>query len=307
MDMLAAMQSFVRVVEQASFSRAAALLDVQTSAVSRAVAGLEKHLGVDLFNRTTRSLHLTEPGSTFYRHALSVLREVEEARNAVSALQDRPQGLLRLALPDAFARLHIMPHMSEFLSRYPDLRLDLSLSDVRVDLISIGADAAIRIGPMLDSALIARKLAPHRRIACASPAYLASHPQLRHPDDLLQHDCLIYSLQPSHYWFFIDGKGGQTAVPVQGRVKADDSEPLRASALDGLGVVLLPSWLIGNDLRAGRLQRILPDWQAMIATQPSGIFGLYPPHRIVPSKVRVFLDFLQHKFGRNPYWEAGLS
>jgi len=138
MDMLAAMRSFVRVAERASFSRAAASLDVRTSAVSRAVAGLEKELGVDLFHRTTRSLHLTEPGTTFYRHAVTVLREVEEARNAVSALQDHPQGLLRLALPDAFARLHIMPHIGEFLARYPDLRLDLSLSDVRVDLVSIG-------------------------------------------------------------------------------------------------------------------------------------------------------------------------
>lgn len=307
MDMLVAMRSFVRVVEQASFSRAAALLDVQTSAVSRAVSALEKELGVDLFHRTTRSLHLTEPGTTFYRHALTVLREVDEARNAVSALQDHPQGLLRLALPDAFARLHIMPHMREFLARYPDLRLDLSLSDVRVDLIAIGADAAIRIGPMLDSALVARKLAPHRRIACASPAYLAGRPPLRRPDDLLGHDCLIYSLQPSHNWFFVDAAGKETSVPVSGRLRADDSEPLRGGALDGLGVVLLPSWLVGDDLRTGRLRHVLPEWQAMIATRPSGIFGLYPPHRAVPSKVRAFLDFLQRKFGRTPYWEAGLS
>ncbi len=306
MDMLVAMQTFVRVVEQGGFSRAAGLLDVRTSAVSRAVSGLEKELGVDLFNRTTRSLHLTEPGSTFYRHALSALREVEEARNAVSALRDHPRGSLRLALPDAFARLHVMPHMGEFLARYPDLRLDLLLSDVRVDPVSIGADAAIRIGPMLDSSLVARKLAPHRRIACASPAYLARHPPPRRPDDLLQHNCLVYSLQPSHHWFFVDPAGKEVSVPVVGRVRADDSEPLRALALDGVGVVLLPSWLIGDDLRAGRLKPILPDWRAMIATQPSGIFGLYPPHRAVPSKVSAFLDFLQHKFGRHPYWEEGL-
>lgn len=307
MDMLAAMQTFVRVVEQASFSRAAGLLGVQTSAVSRAIAALEADLGVDLFNRTTRSLHLTEPGATFYQHARGVLRDIDEARNAVSALQDRPQGLLRLALPDAFARLHIMPYMPEFLARYPDLRLDLSMSDVRVDLVAIGADAAVRIGPMVDSALIARKLAPHRRIACASPAYLAACPPLRRPDDLLQHDCLIYSLQPSHNWFFVDAAANETAVPVRGRLRADDSEPLRAGALSGLGIVLLPSWLIGDDLRAGTLVRVLPDWQAMIATRPSGIFGLYPPHRAVPRKVRAFLDFLQQKFGRTPYWEKGLS
>ncbi len=306
MDMLAAMQTFVRVVEQASFSRAAGVLGVQTSAVSRSISALEADLGVDLFNRTTRSLHLTEPGATFYQHARGVLRDMDEARSAVSALQDHPQGLLRLALPDAFARLHIMPFIPEFLARYPDLRLDLSLSDVRVDLVSIGADAAIRIGPMVDSALIARKLAPHRRIACASPAYLATCPPLRRPEDLLHHDCLIYSLQPSHNWFFIDALQNETAVPVHGRLRADDSEPLRAGALSGLGIVLLPSWLIGDDLRAGTLVRVLPEWQAMIATQASGIFGLYPPHRAVPRKVRAFLDFLHHKFGRTPYWEKGL-
>jgi transcriptional regulator, LysR family len=147
---------------------------------------------------------------------------------------------------------------------------------VRVDLVSIGADAAIRIGPMLDSALIARKLAPHRRIACASVDYLASRSPLRKPDDLLQHDCLIYSLQPSHNWFFVDSRGKQTSVPVHGRLRADDSEPLQAAALDGLGVVLLPSWLVGDDIRAGRLVRVLPDWHAMIATQPSGIFWALP-------------------------------
>ena len=307
MDMLSAMQTFVRVVEQASFSRAAAVLGVQTSAVSRSVAALEADLGVDLFNRTTRSLHLTEPGATFYQHARGVLRDMEEARSAVSALQDHPKGLLRLALPDAFARLHIMPHMPDFLARYPDLRLDLSLSDVRVDVVSIGADAAIRIGPMVDSALIARKLAPHRRIACASPDYLAKSPALRRPEDLLQHDCLIYSLQPSHNWFFVDASERVTPVPVRGRLRADDSEPLRAGALSGLGIVLLPSWLIGDDLRAGTLVRVLPEWQAMIATQPSGIFGLYPPHRAVPQKVRAFLDFLQQRFGRTPYWEKRLD
>ena len=307
MDMLAAMQSFVRVVEHGSFSRAAGSLGVQTSAVSRTIAALERELSVDLFNRTTRSLHLTEPGATFYQHARTVLREVDEAVIAVSDQTDQPHGVLKLALPDAFARLHIMPHVPELLARYPDLRLDLQLSDVRVDIISVGADAAIRIGPMLDSALIARKLAPHRRVLCASPAYLAARPPPRKPDDLVQHACLIYSLQPSHNWYFRDSDGAETAVPVRGPLRADDSEPLRAAALAGLGLVLLPTWLVGDDLRAGRLERVLPAWQAMIATQPSGIYGLYPPHRAVPSKVRVFLDFLQRKFGRTPYWETGLA
>ncbi|AHJ62632.1 Transcriptional regulator, LysR family [Granulibacter bethesdensis] len=308
MDMLATMQMFVRVVEFGSFSRAAGVTGVHISAISRGIASLEENLGVDLFHRSTRRVHLTEPGRIFYQHARSVLREVEEARAAASAQQGHPQGLLRLALPDAFARLHIVPHMPEFLATYPDIRLDMSFSDVRVDLIATGADAAIRIGPLLDSSLIARKLAPHRRIICASPDYLENRPAIRHPEDLVQHNCLIYSLQPSGNWFFHHPiSGEEVAVPVRGSIRADDSEPLRGCALSGLGIVLLPTWLVGNDLRSGRLSPVLPDWNAMIATQPSGIFGLYPPHRQVPPKIRAFLDFLQTRFGRPPYWEQQLD
>jgi DNA-binding transcriptional LysR family regulator len=306
MDYLSALRLFVRAVEVGSFSKAALAMNTKTSTVSRAIASLEKDLGVGLFHRTTRRAHLTEPGATFYEHARTLLRSLEEARDAASAMEGRPQGLIRLHVPGAFARLHVMPFVPDFLAAYPDIRLDVSLTDVRVDLLSVGADLAIRIGPLIDSSLIARKLAPHRRIACASPAYLDRTPPINEPIDLLQHNCLIYSLQPTDRWFFRHQAAAGDAfeeIPVAGTLRADDSEPLRDAAVAGLGVVLLPTWLVGEDIKAGRLQRVLPEWSSMIATKPSGIYGVYPPHRMVPPKVRAFLDFAQKRFGKPPYWD----
>ncbi len=297
MDYLGALRMFVRAVEVGSFSKAAIATNTKTSTVSRAIASLEEDLGVSLFHRTTRRAHLTEPGATFYEHARAVLRGLEEARDAASAMEGRPQGLIRL---------HVMPFVPDFLAAYPDIRLDVSLTDVRVDLLAVGADLAIRIGPLIDSSMLARKLAPHRRIACASPAYLDRRPPIAEPIDLLQHNCLVYTLQPTDRWFFrhqAEAGDAFEQVPVTGTLRADDSEPLRDAAVGGVGVVLLPTWLVGEDIKAGRLRHVLPEWSSMIATKPSGIFGVFPPHRMVPPKVRAFLDFAQKRFGKPPYWD----
>src|ERR1700722_1712171 len=247
MDYLGALRMFVPAVEAGSFSKAAIATNTKTSTVSRAIARLEEDLGVSLFNRTTRRAHLTEPGATFYEHARGVLRGLEEARDAASAMEGRPQGLIRLHVPSAFARLHIIPFLPDFLAAYPDIRLDVSFTDVRVDLLSVGADLAIRIGPLIDSSLLARKLVPHRRIVCASPAYLGRTPPTAAPLDLLQHNCLVYTLQPTDRWFFRQQAEAADAleeeVPVTGTLRADDSEPLRDAAVAGLGGVLLPTWL----------------------------------------------------------------
>lgn len=306
MDYLSALHLFVRAVETGSFSKAAVAVNAKTSTVSRAIASLEHDLGVSLFHRTTRRSQLTEPGATFYEQARDVLRRLDEARDAASAMEGRPQGLIRLQVPGAFARLHIMPFVPDFLAAYPDIRLDVSLTDVRVDLLAVGTDLAIRIGPLIDSSLIARKLAPHRRVVCASPAYLEHRPAIEEPADLMQHNCLVYTLQPTDRWFFRrhgDTADGFEEVPITGTLRADDSEPLRDAAVADVGVVLLPTWLVGEDIKAGRLRHVLPGWSAMIATKPSGVFGVYPPHRLVPPKVRVFLDFAQKRFGRPPYWD----
>jgi DNA-binding transcriptional LysR family regulator len=199
-----------------------------------------------------------------------------------------------------------MPFVPDFLAAYPDIRLDVSLTDVRVDLLSVGADLAIRIGPLIDSSLLARKLAPHRRIACASPAYLDRTPPIADPIDLLQHNCLVYALQPTDRWFFRHRDETADAfeeIPVTGTLRADDSEPLRDAAVAGVGVALLPTWLVGEDIKAGRLRHLLPEWSTTIATKPGGIYGVFPPHRMVPPKVRAFLDFAQKRFGKPPYWD----
>jgi DNA-binding transcriptional LysR family regulator len=172
--------------------------------------------------------------------------------------------------------------------------------------LSVGADLAIRIGPLIDSSMLARKLAPHRRVVCASPAYLGRTPPICEPTDLLQHDCLVYTLQPTDRWFFRHRDKTADAfeeIPVTGTLRADDSEPLRDAAVAGVGVVLLPTWLVGEDIKAGRLRQVLPEWSCMIATKPGGVFGLFPPHRMVPPKVRAFLDFAQKRFGKPPYWD----
>jgi DNA-binding transcriptional LysR family regulator len=306
MDYVGALRMFVRAVELGSFSKAAIATNTKTSTVSRAIASLEGDLGVSLFHRTTRRAHLTEPGATFYERARGILRSLDEARDAASAIEGRPQGLIRLHVPGAFARLHIMPFVPDFLAAYPDIRLDVSLTDVRVDLLSVGADLAIRIGPLIDSSLLARKLAPNRRNACASPEYLGRTPPIAEPIDLLQHNCLVYTLQPTDRWFFRhpDETGDAfEEVPVTGTLRADDSEPLRDAAVAGVGVVMLPTWLVGEDIKAGRLRHLLPEWSSMIATKPGGIYGVFPPHRMVPPKVRSFLDFAQKRFGKPPYWD----
>ncbi len=287
MDYVGALRMFVRAVEVGSFSKAAIATNTRTSTVSRAIASLEEDLGVSLFHRTTRRAHLTEPGATFYEHARGILRGLDEARDAASAMEGRPQGLIRLHVPGGFARLHIMPFVPDFLAAYPDIRLDVSLTDVRVDLLSVGADLAIRIGPLIDSSLLARKLAPHRRVACASPAYLGDRPPIAEPIDRHQ----------------AEAGDAFEQVPVTGTLRADDAEPLRDAAVAGVGVAMLPTWLVGEEIKAGRLRHVLPEWSAMIATTPSGIFGVFPPHRMVPPKVRAFLDFAQKRFGKPPYWD----
>ena len=307
MDYLAAIRAFVRSVDLGSFSRAAAEEGVKVSTVSRYVSALEADLGAALLNRSTRRLHLTEAGATFYERAAQILTDIEEARSATASLNARPQGLLRINIPGAFGRRHVVPHLKDFLAAYPDIRIDATLTDATVDLIDAGADVAVRIGALADSTLVARRLAPHRRALVASPGYLAAQPPLDTPDQLARHDCLLFALQPASAWYF-RGRDPAAAEPreikVAGRLRANDSEALLEAALAGLGLALLPTWLIGEDLRAGRLLAPLPEWEWLIAPGPErAIWGVYPPKKVVSPKVRAFLTFLSQRFGTPAYWD----
>ena len=302
MDYLAAIRLFVRALELGSFSKAAADCGAKVSSVSRAVAALEADLGVALFNRSTRRLNPTEAGDDFYERSVRILAEVEDARQQTAALNGRPQGLLKLNLPGAFGRRHIVPLLPGFLAAYPDIRIEATLTDATVNLIEAGADVAIRIGALPDSTLVAKKLAPHRRALCASPAYLAGRPVLIDPPDIARENCLAFALQPSDRWFF-ERDGERIEVAVKGSFKANDSEALFDVVLAGLGVALLPTWLAGEALRDGRLIRLLPDWTASLAPGDRAIWGVYPPKKILSPKVRVFLDHIEAAFGRPAIWD----
>ncbi len=311
MDYLAAMGAFVRCVDLGSFSKAAAEAGVKVSTVSRYVSALEADLGAALLNRSTRSLHLTEAGALFYDRAAQILKDLEDARGETASLNARPQGLLRINIPGAFGRRHVMPHMKDFLDAHPDIRLDATLTDATVDLIEAGADVAVRIGALVDSTLVATRLAPHRRVLAASPGYLETAPPLRSPADLADHQALAFALQPTLSWHCrpldtpADASAAElTEIPVRGRLRANDSEALRDAALAGLGLALLPTWLVSEDLRAGRLAAVLTQWEWLIAPGPErAIWAVYPPKKVVSPKVKAFLTFLTHRIGRPAYWD----
>jgi DNA-binding transcriptional LysR family regulator len=306
-DYFAGMRAFVRAVELGSFSRAAAEEGVKVSTVSRYVTALEADLGAALFNRSTRRLHLTEVGTTFYDRAVRIVAEVADARLAATSLNVRPQGLLRINIPGAFGRRHVVPHLRDFLAAYPDIQVDATLTDETVNLIASGADVAVRIGALADSTLVARRLAPQRRLLVAAPAYLADRRPVAVPSDLEDHDCLLFALQPKQVWYFLAHDPPTTEpleVPVRGRLRANDSEALLDAVLASLGIALLPTWLTGEALMAGRLTPLLPDWEALIAPGPQrAIWGVYPPKKVVSPKVRTFLSFIEARFGKPPYWD----
>ena len=311
MDYFAAMRAFVRTVDLGSFSKAAAETGLKVSTVSRYVTGLEADLGAALLNRSTRSLHLTEAGRTFYERAEQVLLGLADAREATRSLNARPQGLLRIALPGTFGRRHVMPHMKAFLDAHPDIRLDAVLTDATVDLIEIGIDVAVRIGALVDSTLVAKRLAPHALVLAASPSYLARHPAPLEPGDLARHQCLLSAAHPLDVWHVrahADPDLHPSQVMISGKLRTNDLDVLRDAALDGVGVALLPTWLCHDDLRTGTLVRLLTGWDWLQSPGPEcAIWGIYPPKKIVSPKVRSFLTFLASRFGRPPYWDRAVT
>jgi DNA-binding transcriptional LysR family regulator len=306
-DYLAAMRAFVRAVDLGSFSRTAAEAGIKVSTVSRYVSELEADLGAALLNRSTRRLNLTEAGRTFYERAVQIVADVEDARSTTASLNAHPQGLLRINMPSAFGRRHVMPHMKDFLLAYPQISIDATLTDATVDLIETGADIAVRIGALVDSSLVARKLAPHRRILVASPAYLAAHAPLDQPADLANHQGLLFALQPAGAWYHRPLRRPDEApadVAVSGHLRTNDSEALRDAALAAMGIALLPTWLVGDDVRDKRLVSLLPDREWLIAPGPErAIWAVYPPKKVVSPKVKVFLAFLSQRFGSPAYWD----
>ena len=299
MKNLVGMAIFARVAESGSFSGAARRLGLSKSMVSKEVAKLEQSLGARLVNRTTRQLSLTEVGAAFYDHCARVVQEAEEAELVVGRLHREPRGVLKLTAPVAFGTLHVAPALPAFLDRYPDVQIDLTLSDRLFDLAEEGYDLSIRIARELAPNLVARQLAPVNRVVCATPAYLAKHGVPATPQALAAHNCLVYThANPDSLWRF-RGPEGQIDVPVRGNLRLNDDEAIWQAVLGGLGVSLLPTFIVGKDLQAGTLRAVL----APYVPAERNVHALYLPNRHLSAKVRVFIDFLADRFGPAPYWD----
>ena len=293
---------FSKVVQGGSLSAAARELGISPAVVSRTLAAMEARLGVRLINRTTRSLHLTDEGASYYETCSRILAEIEEADAAAAARRVEPQGMLRVALPASFGLNHIAPLIPRFAERYPKVQLALSLSDRTVSLVEEGFDLAIRIAELKDSALAARKLAPNRRVVCASPAYLRQHDEPKTPQDLAKHNCLIATWEQgmAMNWEYKSPVGKRGSVRVTGRYACDNWEVLREWAVAGLGVALKSTWDVRKHLEDGSLVPLLPGYDF---SSDVGIYAVYPHRRHLPAKTRVFIDFLADSFGPEPYWD----
>ena len=295
METVAGLRIFARVVEAGSFSEAGRQLGVAPSSVSRQINELENSLGTLLFQRTTRKLSLTEAGELYYERATRIVTEIDEAKLAVSQLDGTPTGILRLNVPGSLSRRYIVPTLVAFQEKFPGVEIVLLASDQVMDMIEHRIDLTIRLGALTDSSLVARKIGSGRRVVCASTAYLkkAGHP--KSPDDLTDHNCLIFRSNPgSNVWKFKNIKSVISAVRVSGNLYANDGESLVAAAVEGHGIILVPEWLVNCELREGTLQELLTHYSLIPKETP--MYALYPRQRHLPPKVRAFIDFMVEHF-----------
>ena len=292
MDVMHSMAVFRRVVEARNFSAVARETNMSQSTVSKHIAALEERLGTKLLNRSTRSIKLTEAGKEYYHHCIRILNDFQEAEASVGKGKIKPTGNLRISTSAAFGRSCILPHLNEFFSAYPDIKIDMLFDDDYVDLVKEGIDLAIRIGPLEDSTLIARKIGTTPRVVVASSEYLVKHGRPRKPADLVKHNCLIHSLQKSpDLWFFNSTQKGEESVRVNGCLKANSPDAVREAIIEGLGISVVCEWFVRDDIRQGRLKLILPEYKPT----SYDIHAVYPERKFVPQKVKHMIEFLAEK------------
>lgn len=293
---------FLRIAQLRSISAAARDLALTPAGASARLAALEKKLGARLLHRTTRQATLTEDGLAFLPHAENVVLAAESARAALGREQATPRGTLRVAAPASFARMHIVPGLADFCGRYPDLALDMRISDSVVDLVEGAFDVAVRYAELGDSSFVARRLAPDRRVLVASPDYLDRRGRPTTADDLAGHSCL--AVGTLDLWTF-QGKGGERIERrITPALRINDGGAVRDAACAGLGVALMATWAAADELRSGALVPVLSDYP-LVSTQT--LWALYPSSRELAPKVRVFIDWLVERFGSEPYWDRGLE
>lgn len=293
------MRVFSTVARLGSFSAAASELDISRAMASKYINDLEKNLGARLLNRTTRHLSLTEVGRDYNERVKNILAEIQEAEQSVTELQLTPIGTLKILSPPSFGSFHLARAVSEYKTRYPGLTIELVLTERAPDLIEEGVDMAIRIGKLDDSSLVARKLSSSRMVVCASPEYLEREGTPMTPDDLIKFNCLIIDhMTPLSSWRF-SFDGVEKVVPVRGNLKSNLADSLRIAAIQGCGLVQLPSYMIGLDISSKRLKPVLEKYE------PEGLqlHVTYAHRKYLSAKVRTFVDFLQEYFKSPPYWD----
>lgn len=300
MDRIGDIALFLRVLDLGSISAAARSLDLSVAVASQRLKRLERELGVRLLHRTTRQLHPTPEGMQLAEEGRPLVEDLEALADGLRRSGSGVAGTLRVTMPSTFGRLYVSPLLPGFLALHPGVRVSVDLDDVKVDLVSAGLDVAIRIGALDDSSLVARQLASNRRVLCASPDYLRRHGAPETPADLASHECLLLvgSQGRQDAWRLRDGDG-EVAVRVSGRIESNQGELLRDAALAGLGIAMHSRWHVCDDLRSGRLQVVLPDYPLA----DTGIHAVMPQRRLVPPRVRAFVDFLADRLGGTPPWE----
>jgi len=297
MTNLGDLEIFAKVVSTGSMSLAGRALGFSPAVVSKRIKRLEDRLGTRLLQRTTRQISLTEAGQGFYDRVLGILAGLEEAEYYISGRSAQMHGTLKISAPTSFGRMHIAPHLKRFMDAHPELAINLVLTDEFSDIVGAGFDLAIRIAELTDSSLVARRLAPVRRLLCAAPSYLDSHGTPATIEDLRNHRCL-----PAHnndVWR-LEGPDGAMTLRPEGMLITNSSEVIRETVISGLGIALRSTWDIGEELKSGKLVQVLPVYEG---SRSVALSAVYPSRQFLPAKVRLFIDYLAELYGPVPYWE----
>jgi len=303
-DRLSDIALFLRVLDLGSISAAARQLDLSTAVASKRLQRLEQDLGVRLLHRTTRRLHATPEGMALANQGRMLVEDLDALTSGLRQSSTGVAGTLRITAPASFGRAYLSPLLAEFLARHPDVSVSVNLNDEVLDLVSAGFDLAIRIGNLDDSSLVSRLLAPNKRVLCAAPDYLSRRGMPRDPGELERHDCLLQVGTGGRrdVWRLLDTAGRELEVRVRGRLESNFGEALRDAALAGLGIASHSVWHVGDDLRAGRLCIVLPEYRMA----DTGIHAVIPQRRLVPPRVRAFMDFLVERFADRTFWNQDL-
>ena len=290
---------FIEVVQQGSFAKVARIRNIDPSSVSRAIAKLETELGIRLFQRSTRKLETTEVGAIYFQRVAPLIDELESAKQIAIDIHKQPQGTLRVTAGVAFAQEQIVPLLPKLAKLYPSLSVELILTDSYLDLIEERIDVAIRLGTLQDSSYMVKHLRKMNFYICASPDYLSKHGQLKIPQDIEHHNCLLFPrARYSLNWLFKDRTGKITEIPIKGKYLLTNSLAIKQCAISGMGLALLPDWLVDRDLKSGALVRLFAEYEVTATDFVSSIWLLYPSRVYIPAKTQVFIDYIFDNLGK---------